>query len=1004
VFVANSLTSWLCAVPVPGKSGGGPVRRIAHGAIGAVRRAVQPAGGGTLAATAAVLAAYGLWLVFRWGGREHQVLIGTLVFLPLDWYVALLAWRVSRRADLGRRTCRAWRLIFLAILCFVAGDLLRFVYEAVLRADRPPSWVQAVYAGCSLFTACGLISFPARRRSGPERARLLLDTGTAFIAGTVLIWYVALGPVLMRGDRSATDGLIAFADTAGDMLVLFGILSVLARGTTRSSVTALRILAVGVMAAIAKELIHGYIIAHSGYDGGNPLGPLAMLTVIAIWLSLACQLRAKPAEEIAMPPQPASVRPPILPYLAVTGSYLLLLIVGRHIIGADPPGIVLLGVAALALLVSARQYITLRDYGRLAVRYQELAAIDGMTGLYNRRHFMETAQAAFAHARQAGQPLVALMIDVDNFKQVNDVHGHVVGDQVLTEVAQACRDHARPGDIAGRYGGDEFTIMSPGITSVCATRLAGELARPRARVLGRDGKPLAYTLSIGIAECPPGGNLATLLVHADLAMYEAKRAGGNCWRAGSLALRSCPNAAAYLARRTGTGSHYGTCVHWGTGRNGAVRRGRARFPCARHYRALKSGLRHRFVRTIIGMRAGRAEGAANCPVQRELAAINREFDEENQEIYDMAHEARATVTHVIHRVVHTARKVVFSTASLVRTGYHEVKQVAKSGAEWVENHKAAIASFAASAATFVGCEALTAPETGGLSTIGCAAAAGAVGNLVSYDMSCGSSVGGCSVTGALVSGGEGAAAGALGGALLGPLGGKVAAEALSEVLPAVAARGIVGTVAGALSGGASAAVNYGVGCAQGGDCSASGLGSAVAGGAAGGAAVGGVGGALDPGLTRGDDATGAGCGQSFTAATLVVVASGAAVPISQLKAGEQVKAVNAKTGKADVKTIQAVLVKWDTDLYDLDVKTARGTEVIDTTSSHLFWDPATRKWVKASALKKGEHLKTDNGQNATADGGHTRGLRNSRSACTGVPAAGRGSRAAFRAVVIIVCG
>ncbi|HUN34614.1 MAG TPA: LamG-like jellyroll fold domain-containing protein [Trebonia sp.] len=379
--------------------------------------------------------------------------------------------------------------------------------------------------------------------------------------------------------------------------------------------------------------------------------------------------------------------------------------------------------------------------------------------------------------------------------------------------------------------------------------------------------------------------------------------------------------------------------------------------------------------------------AIDRELNAELAAINREFDEEmaaldrqiaeeNQEIYDMAHRARSLVTHVIHRVVHVARKVVSTTVSLVRTGYHEVKQVAKTGAEWVENHKAAIVSFAASTATFIGCEALTAPETAGLSTVGCAAAAGAVGNAVSYSMSCGSSAGGCSVTGALISSGEGAAAGALGGALLGPLGGKVAAEALSEVLPAVAARGIVGTVAGALSGAAGGALDYGVGCAQGGNCSLSGLGSAAAGGAAGGAVFGAIGGALDPGLTKGGEATGeeptsAGCGQSFAAATLVVLASGAAIPISRLKAGEQVKAVNTKTGESDVKTVQAVLVKWDTDLYDLTVKTAHGSEVIDTTSSHLFWDPASRKWVKASALKKGEHLKTDDGQDATADGGHT---------------------------------
>ena len=81
----------------------------------------------------------------------------------------------------------------------------------------------------------------------------------------------------------------------------------------------------------------------------------------------------------------------------------------------------------LTFLVSVRQFVALRDNGRLAVRYAELASIDGMTGLYNRRHFMEMAEAAFAHAQRLGQPLVALMIDVDNFKQINDVHGHVVG-------------------------------------------------------------------------------------------------------------------------------------------------------------------------------------------------------------------------------------------------------------------------------------------------------------------------------------------------------------------------------------------------------------------------------------------------------------------------------------------------------------------------------------------------------------------------------------------------
>ena len=100
------------------------------------------------------------------------------------------------------------------------------------------------------------------------------------------------------------------------------------------------------------------------------------------------------------------------------------------------------------------------------------------------------------------------------------------------------------------------------------------------------------------------------------------------------------------------------------------------------------------------------------------------------------------------------------------------------------------------------------------------------------------------------------------------------------------------------------------------------------------------------------------CGQSFTPGTKVLLASGAAVPIASLKVGDKVLATNVRTGKTQAEPVAAVLVHHDTNRYDLRVKTARGTSVIHTTSNHLFFDQTRGQWVKAIALRRGDHLRT----------------------------------------------
>jgi diguanylate cyclase (GGDEF)-like protein len=526
-FVASA---YLRAGPRESREVGHLASRATRHAALMLRRAVQPTGGAALAVAVVVVALYGLWQILRWGGHQHQALIGDLVLTLVHATAALFAWRVSRRSDLGQATVRAWRLLTLAIVVYLVGGLLRLVYEVGLHERAYSTWADAAYLTSYVVACCGLLSFPGRRRSGAERLRLLLDMGTVFTGGAVLVWYIALGPAVASGLRFDLVDLVTYAFPVGDLVLLYGTLAMLWRGVAKSSVLPLRIFAAGILFHIAADLNYVYLTLHSTYTGGDPVDTLRIVAAVTVCLAAVCQLRARPSGSVAAPlPWPAAAPTSFAPYLAVAGTYLLVLVAGLRSVTFDSLGGVVLGAAVLTVIVAVRQYITLRDYARLAARYQGLAAIDGITGLYNRRHFMETAEAAFARAERLDQPFAVLMIDVDNFKQINDVHGHIAGDQVLARLAQACREYARPEDIVGRYGGDEFIIMVPGITSLRAIQLADQLTRPAAP--GDPGRALPpYSVSIGIADCPPCRDLSVLLRQADLAMYLAKHAGGGCWR------------------------------------------------------------------------------------------------------------------------------------------------------------------------------------------------------------------------------------------------------------------------------------------------------------------------------------------------------------------------------------------------------------------------------------------------------------------------------------------
>jgi diguanylate cyclase (GGDEF)-like protein len=170
------------------------------------------------------------------------------------------------------------------------------------------------------------------------------------------------------------------------------------------------------------------------------------------------------------------------------------------------------------------------ENARLFDEVQRLATLDGLTGTYNRRHFMELAHLAFESARRFGQPLTAVMLDVDHFKSINDEYGHHVGDQVLRTLAERCRSTLRTIDVLGRYGGEEFAILLPGTTRRNAATILAERIRHRVaeELVHTDAGPVGVTVSVGVAAMETTTrNPEELFKRADAALYEAKQAGRN---------------------------------------------------------------------------------------------------------------------------------------------------------------------------------------------------------------------------------------------------------------------------------------------------------------------------------------------------------------------------------------------------------------------------------------------------------------------------------------------
>jgi diguanylate cyclase (GGDEF)-like protein len=462
-----------------------------------------------------------LWILF--GPREPvpQARWFWVINVPLDTTLSITAWRVWRAAAGSAR--RFWLTLSGAAGLWALGDchetLSRFAGDGIPAIDGGLLSSAGLAIGAAALGGV-MLSYRRAPGPGPRRPATWLDAATILVGGGVLAWTFAIRP----GDGWAqlVPGLVGVAAmvTAVYAGVRFG-LSPQAPVSRRAATPML-------VAAVLQGVVT-FVPAGPVGTSGVP-GWVLVLRLIPLVLIIAgarLQLLQARQDPTVFAPR---VRKPYtpLPYLAIAtvfGCLLALL----------PSGAQLWGVACGAVLVTAlvigRQLIAFHDNAELVgrldralqdlrgheARLREQASVDALTGLANRG--VLSAEAA---RLLPGAPAL-LLIDLDDFKTVNDLLGHPAGDRLLVQVAGRLRAWGPPGALIVRLGGDEFAVLLDGFDADAAAEAAQELLLHLAEPIQVAGRELLVRASVGLAVPGPGDDVDTLLSNADIAMYESKK-------------------------------------------------------------------------------------------------------------------------------------------------------------------------------------------------------------------------------------------------------------------------------------------------------------------------------------------------------------------------------------------------------------------------------------------------------------------------------------------------
>ena len=418
-------------------------------------------------------------------------------------------WRHAPRRQAG------WLLVITGFLGWVAGDAL-FSLQGAWGITAYPAPADAAYLVAYVLMAAGLVVMVRRRAANGDLAAVLdatiLATGIAVVAGVFVV-----APVASDSSLTALGKLTSTFYPVADILLLAILVRFWATPSARTTAFRLLICALGFIFAgdvyyTTTTIMTGSVESQLGND----------LVWYAGYVLMAGATWDRSVHDLAEPaPGLDDVSDPTKRLLLLTGGLLLppVTLLGDGLDGevSEWP-IILVGSVLLSVLVLVRMAGLLTVVRTQAVQLAALARSDALTGVPNRRSWDYELSRACRSAVDQDTPLTLAVLDLDNFKTYNDVHGHPAGDLLLKEATAAWVGHLSGREVLARVGGEEFALLLPDHDADSArTRVLELLA----------STPRGQTFSAGVATWQPGTEPGVAFAAADRALYEAKRTGRN---------------------------------------------------------------------------------------------------------------------------------------------------------------------------------------------------------------------------------------------------------------------------------------------------------------------------------------------------------------------------------------------------------------------------------------------------------------------------------------------